>query len=425
MLCFGKLPHPSEYVLSENIDDHITRLLTSYSVDINHGFLPYPDPLHQLPLSSKFGCWEMIMMDLSQYLHAKNIRSIILSRLKIIAIEQDDLLDEREFQRALLILAVLSHAFVWGEKPVSTYIPACLAIPWVELTRRACRPPILTHALMVLTNWKRFDLEKPIELGNIGILNGFLSGTDEANFYLITVELEYRGAKALKHMLRAQYFASNENEKELINELKMIENIQKTILNTLAKMFNEVDPYIFYNRVRNFLSGWKGNPLLPDGMLYEGISEIPQSIHGASAAQSSLIAAFDVFFNVKHDSEQTHEFINEMRRYMPLKHRQFLEMLAKHAHHLNDYINKFTSSENELRQAYSACIDQLVEFRNKHIQIVALYILAQMRKNNNNPNSSEQENDDASLATRGTGGTILMPFLKTCRDETKLQREKH
>jgi indoleamine 2,3-dioxygenase len=447
-----ELPHPAEHLLlDENIDNnqvdelldrHIARLLASYSVDINHGFLPDVDPLRQLPLSSKFACWEFIMMDLSQYLHAKNIRSVILSRLEVVHVEENDLLDEREFQRALLVLAVLSHAFVWGEKPISTYIPSCLAIPWVEITKRACRPPVLTHSLIALANWKRFDMEKPIELGNIAMLNCFLSGTDEANFYLVIIELEYRGAKALKHMLKAQYFARKRNVKELINELKVIESVQKTIFTTLLKTYDEVDPYIFYNRVRHFLAGWKGNPLLPDGMLYEGVSKTRQLLHGASAAQSSLIAAFDVFFDVKHASEQTCEFINEMRFYMPPKHRQFLEMLALDKYSINDFVKNLTSfekkqQESELLDAYNACIDQLIAFRNKHIQIVALYILAQVRKNDgdaqfepkkdtdhtvNGIKSDEKEKDEATSSARGTGGTILMPFLKTCRDETKVQR---
>ncbi|CAF1357940.1 unnamed protein product [Rotaria sp. Silwood1] len=436
--CYGpELPHPSEHLLldknidnsqlDELLDHHIARLLASYSVDINRGFLPPVDPLPQLSLSSKFACWELIMMDLSQCLHAKNIRSIILSRLKVVHIEQNDLLDERECQRALFVLAVLSHAFVWGEKPISTYIPSCLAIPWVELTRRVCRPPVLTHSLIALTNWKRFDVEKPIELGNIAMLNCFLSGTDEANFYLVTIELECRGAKALKHMLRAQYFASKGKVKELINELQTIYSVQKAIFATLLKMYDEVDPYIFYNRIRHFLAGWKGNPLLPDGMLYEGVSETRQFLHGASAAQSSLIAAFDVFFDVKHDREQTREFISEMRFYMPPKHRQFLEMLGADNCNISGFVKKLTSfeeeqHESELLCAYNACIDQLIEFRNKHIQIVALYILAQIRKNDDDAQLESKKAGETTSSARGTGGTILMPFLKTCRDETIVQR---
>ena len=429
-----ELPHPSEHLFldetknfDEQLNQHISHLFASYSVDINHGFLPSTDPLSQLSLTGKFGCWELIMNNLSQYLYAKIIRSVILSRLTVVQIEQDDLIDEREFQRALFVVAMLSHAFVWGEEPVSKYIPACLAIPWVELTKRACSIPILTHSLTALLNWKRFDIEKPIELGNIAMLNGFLSGLDEANFYLVTIELEFRGAKALKHMFKAQYFASQEKIPELINELKAIEIVQKDIIISLSKMFDKVDPYIFYNRVRHFLAGWKSNAALPNGMLYEGVSETPQVLHGASAAQSSLITAFDVFFDVKHESEQTAEFLSEMRYYMPFKHRRLLEILGTKQHSISDFVRK--QKDVELVSAYNRCIDQLVAFRNKHIQIVTLYILMQMRKNATSTNYSTNNNDDhgqntneISSSARGTGGTILMPFLKTCRDETKTQR---
>lgn len=440
---FGpEFPHPSEHLLldgrSDNTDldallhQHISHLLASYSVDINHGFLPRTDPLRQLPLDGKFGCWEIIVQDLSQYLYAKIVRSVILSRLTVVKIEQDDLLDEREFQRALFVLAMLSHAFVWGETPVSDYIPACLAIPWVELSKRACCPPIITHSLTALSNWRRFDIEKPIELGNLAMLNGFLSGVDEANFYLVTIELEYRGAKALEHMLKAQYFASQRKVKELTEEFRSIEAIQKTILATLSKMFTEVDPYIFYNRVRHFLAGWKGNASLPNGMLYEGVSETRQFLHGASAGQSSLIAAFDVFFDVKHQSEQTSGFMSEMRHYMPIKHRRFLEVLGAPHYNVSRIVKELTAVNKEepamkLLAAYNSCIDQLVAFRNKHIQIVTLFILMQMRKSGDHTSATkqkngEQENNEEPSAARGTGGTILMPFLKACRDETKVQR---
>ena len=37
----------------------------------------------------------------------------------------------------------------------------------------------------------------------------------------------------------------------------------------LSRMPVGCHPLIFYQRVRPFLSGWKANPTLPDGVLYE------------------------------------------------------------------------------------------------------------------------------------------------------------
>lgn len=42
----------------------------------------------------------------------------------------------------------------------------------------------------------------------------------------------------------------------------------------LSRMPVGCHPLIFYQRVRPFLSGWKANPTLPDGVLYEVLKGI-------------------------------------------------------------------------------------------------------------------------------------------------------
>lgn len=411
----SELPHLSEYLLdNQDLTEQISNLLKSYSIDNEKGFLSSVEPLHQLSLSGKFASWELLMNNLSSYLHAKIIRSKILSELPLIEIDDNDLLDEREYNRAILILSMLSHAFVWGEEPFSDFIPSCLAVPWVKLCQRTDHLSVLTHSSIVLSNWRKLNNEKPIELGNIAILNGFLGGIDESNFHLILVEIEAKGGKSLEHMIKAQYYAQKECFQKLIEELKQIEVIQKDIFQSLLKVFTHVDPYIFYNRIRLFLSGWKHNPSLPNGLIYQGVSSVPKCFHGDSGAQSSLIAAFDIFFNIQHSSK----FIEEMKCYMPIKHRNFLQYLEQNKFSIENLREKLLvlkqdELRNELTLIYNQCIDQLILFRNKHIQIITVFILSQTNSNN----SSE---DNESTA-RGTGGTILMPFLKTIRDETKQQ----
>lgn len=43
----------------------------------------------------------------------------------------------------------------------------------------------------------------------------------------------------------------------------------KEMQGALSRMPEGCHPLIFYQRVRPFLSGWKANPTLPDGVLYE------------------------------------------------------------------------------------------------------------------------------------------------------------
>lgn len=86
-------------------------------------------------------------------------------------------------------------------------------------------------------------------------------------------------------------------------------------------------------------------------------------------------------------------FIQTMRKYMPREHRHFLSDLEKAAnirpymlrlqniHELGD----ITPLQNQLLEAYNSCLDQLKAFRDKHVQIVSLYIVNQARKGPNIP----------------------------------------
>ncbi|KAI7864232.1 Indoleamine 2,3-dioxygenase [Spinellus fusiger] len=248
---------------------------------------------------------------------------------------------------------------------------------------------------------------------------------------------------------------------------------------------------------------------------------------GGSAAQSSLIATLDVAFGVEHhptgekppvkfdpvarlnNDRYTHlpstnpsdeltpashlsspsspsfvrtnrnKFLRAMRKYMPKSHRNFLEDLEKSAN-LRPFMlqlqeqqqsRALTAQETTLMELYNDCLHQLKLFRDKHVQIVTLYIINQARKGSNIPHGGfaienpkpekELRAGDSQLTTslypqtalktapgiregsasakvsqlfpqlglakhvdpktgvvRGTGGTNIMPFLKQSRDET-------
>lgn len=47
---------------------------------------------------------------------------------------------------------------------------------------------------------------------------------------------------------------------------------------TLGRMYEKCDPHIYYERVRMPCSGWRNNPALPHGLLYEGMAP-PTTVH--------------------------------------------------------------------------------------------------------------------------------------------------
>lgn len=251
---------------------------------------------------------------------------------------------------------------------------------------------------------------------------------------------------------------------------------------------------------------------------------------GGSAAQSSLIAALDVAFGVEHyptgekppmfkpnvndrytqlpttnpadelkgaqSSRSTptafvrtnrNAFLRAMRKYMPRPHREFLEDLEVASNmrsfvmHLDDNRADLDATEVAILDTYNACLGLLKSFRDKHVQIVTLYIVNQARKGPNiahggfaiekshekqQPASESAESpvtadttkqphnvlypqtvletspgirkgsvsdkvshlfpelglakhvDPKTGVVRGTGGTNVLPFLKQSRDET-------
>lgn len=71
---------------------------------------------------------------------------------------------------------------------------------------------------------------------------------------------------------------------------------------TLSRMGEKCDPYVYYHRIRRFMSGWRDNQQLPNGLVYEGVASEPQLFYGETGAQSSIIPAFDAALGVMHPS---------------------------------------------------------------------------------------------------------------------------
>jgi indoleamine 2,3-dioxygenase len=123
-----------------------------------------------------------------------------------------------------------------------------------------------------------------------------------------------------------------------------------------------------------------------------------------------------------------------MRKYMPGPHSRFLTQLSTRAA-VRPYVLAFIP-EHEVVTAYNAAVAAFSSFRNKHLKLVARYIIAPSRNPLNPPSPlSERRPSSLNLATattwnvagnplkadpQGTGGTALIPFLKQTRDETKM-----
>ncbi|KAJ5668597.1 uncharacterized protein N7477_007167 [Penicillium maclennaniae] len=392
--------------------------LEDYGISPEHGFLSPESPLEVLP-DPYYAKWEAIAANLQPLLLSKRLRGLV-DRLPVLSTAH--LQTDAEWRRAYVVLVFMLHGYVWGGDRPAERIPPQLTVPLFQVCERLEVPPVATYAGVCLWNYKPIFPDEPADdLDNLACLQTFTGSLDEQWFYLVSVAIEARGAPTIPLMLQAMTAAR-------VGKIRV-------------RMYDNCDPYIFYNRIRPYLAGSKNmaDAGLPKGLLYDDGRNPPvyRQYGGGSNAQSSLIQFFDIVLGIEHrptgvgrnasdESKSRNSFIHDMRGYMPGPHRRFLEDIDSIAN-----IRAFVEAHRAdpaLRLAYDACLSMLRDMRDKHIQIVSRYIIIQSRGARASSHSAGSDHlSPTNLATavpkdkkklRGTGGTALIPFLKQARDET-------
>jgi indoleamine 2,3-dioxygenase len=385
---------------------------TDFDISPERGFLPAADPLDNLadePILNQLGA------ELPKLLTARQLRRLIQDRTEIMGPVADDWgLDK--FRCAMRILSFAGHGYVWEDPdhPAAS-LPPALARPWYEVARQLGRPPVLSYASYALQNWRRLDPHRPVELGNIVLQQNFLGGLDEEWFVLVHIEIEAEAGPALMGLVRAHNAALENKEDEVLQGLAALRSAQEAMRETLLRMPERCDPYIYYSRVRPYIHGWRNSPALPEGLLYEGVPayhEKPQSFRGETGAQSSIVPALDAGLGIRHADDPLTQYLNEMRDYMPPRHRAFVAALEDRLDGqgrplLYGYARERRHRNPALWKTFCACVDLLAQFREIHVGYADRYIFRQHQSHASNPTAV------------GTGGTPFMTYLTKHLEETK------
>jgi len=306
-------------------------------------------------------------------------------------------------------LSYIGQAYQWSENTAAHVMPANLALPWYEVGKLVGRPPILSYQSYASDNWRRFDKDGEIACGNIGLLQCFLGGQDEEWFILIHIEIEKKAGKALKAIEDAQHAVLENDAEKVEAALTKLRNALAAMYEVLGRMPERCDPYIYFHRVRPYIFGWRNNPSLPDGVIYEGVDEykgIGQNFRGETGAQSAIIPAMDGILGIEHERDELREYLMEMRTYMPPKHVAFIEAVEAGPSVRNFAVSAKRSS---LTNVFNESVELVAKFRAMHLEYAGTYIHAQAQATPGNPSAV------------GTGGTPFMTYLRKHRDETKVQ----
>jgi len=379
--------------------------LKYYEVSAERGFLPEPDPEPALP--APLALWQELAAELPKRLAARRLRAAVRT---LPLFDLAALRSPAEERAAMRVLSFLGHAFVWEGGAPDPVLPRQLAQPWCVIARRLGRPPVLSYASYALDNWRRFDPYGPLRVENLAILQNFLGGQDEDWFILIHVEIEALAARALRAAPGARDAASRGDGAALTARLEEVAAALEAMLASLRRMPERCDPYVYFTRVRPFIHGWKNHPALPNGVVYEGVAPLlaPQRLRGETGAQSTIVPVLDALLGVAHAPDPLREYLDEMRGYMPPRHRAFLEHVEDRCR-VREAVRDLRAAHPELAEAYDACLRWLEAFRTLHLDFAAKYIHA-------------QAGGGANPSDVGTGGTPFMKYLAKHRDETASHR---
>ncbi|KAG6917932.1 hypothetical protein DXG01_000369 [Tephrocybe rancida] len=343
--------------------------------------------------------------------------------------------DLRLLQRAHMVLSWLVSFYVHS-LPASKddiIVPKSLAVPLVTISRRLGIAPILTFADTVLWNCEPVDSSRPLSANNFRIVNAFSGTEDEKNFYIASAKAELRGVEMLQ-IIDDFHSIPKYEDLTMISKLSRDLNRLAVIVDDISKVIQSVrpgcEPHVFYFNVRPWFEGSGSQGPTAPKWIYEGVEESDKlDLSGPSAGQSSVMHALDLFLDIDHklrerrlpaptdgNKRADHGFMERMRRYMPGKHREYLNFLAA----TPKSVRALAQSIPMLRDPYDNAVLALKRLRNEHMKIACLYIVSMSRSGVRGgcPVSAMMDRLEVRGPVRGTGGNELSVLLKAGRDAT-------
>jgi indoleamine 2,3-dioxygenase len=294
---------------------------------------------------------------------------------------------DAELRTAMVRYSFMVQAYVWGEPEAPKVLPAQLAVPIWALARRLGQQPLLPYSAYVLDNWDRLDRSGPITL--------------------VHVAIEARAGEMLAEIPKLIDAVANGDAAAVEAGLARCNRVWDDVNAIFDRMPERCDPYVYFHRVRPYIHGWKDNPALADGLIYEGVAETggrPQAFRGQTGSQSTIVPSMDALLGVGHAADPLRTFLDELHIYRPPAHRSFVDRVRAMSN-LRPFVQG--SGNANLRELYNTCIRSLARFRTRHLEYAANYI-------------AKQHKDSAGNDTDvGTGGTPFMKYLKKHRDEAE------
>lgn len=383
----GHLTHATDVnLLDQDIKNQEKKSI--WQVSEEFGFLPNKKPITKLP--NKYIILQDLYESIGKMLSSNRYQQYVDSRLSIIEeyygnINEFDLESEEVLNLLHSCIGFINVAYVRGNQGVSTQksqpkIPKILSLIWMYISDLIGRKPMIDYADLVLYNYgthceSEDDLDNDIH--NFYIQKGFSNIIDEEWFFKIHLFIEWHGRKFVSSVLNCQKIMDNElipngnHIYELVSHLEEIYKFQNNIAKEyFPKMYENCNPFIFFNRVRYYLKSF-------ENVEYESFGI--KNYAGPTGAQSSLFNLMDIFLGIPSPSGPLGKQVEEFGKCIPLEHQKFLKY-QKQRVSLRKFIQQRAIIEDvtPLVRIYNHLVDGIYKIRVSHIKFVEDYIFANL-----------------------------------------------
>lgn len=372
----------------------------------DRGFLMHPDPIPELnaviggafPVpAADIAHIEAIAEDLPTLLETGQLRATLDSLpvydLAALGAQQDSI-DFRIIERLHQMYAYFASAYVHAPgEAAAHHIPRGVAVPLAALSALVERPPILSYAGNVLSNWGRSGQDAPLAVDSLAINQPFLGSGDESWFIRIHADIEARAAGALNGVQAAAGAAGDDDAAGVEAGLSETLDSIQAMMSSFRRMPEGCDPDVYYQAVRPFMFGF-------NDVVYEGVfNEQPQTFLGPTGAQSSVVPALVAALGLRHEKSSLTQYLDVMQDYMPVPHRACIARMKRAG--IRSFI--LEAGSPVLNTAYNEAVRTLAAFRRQHYGYATRYIFNKVE----NP--------------VGTGGTKFTEWLQVLIAETDAQ----
>ncbi|KAJ7201430.1 indoleamine 2,3-dioxygenase gamma type [Mycena pura] len=369
--------------------------LPAFMVSTTRGFLPRLEPIATLP--KEFDLLESILqrmpikkLDGTPGLLANGtLGETVLKELPDLtwAVEkyrenlplQNALYRDYSFLASAYLLEPCHERFMKGE-PYGLgrqVLPKNISVPISRCAEIAGFKPFMEYAgSYALYNYRLADPTQGLEYSNLRLIRAFEHGLDptssEAGFVLVHVDMVRNSGPLIAGVVSALNACAANDRPVFIDSLEEIVRAMTVVNSVMENMWGKSKAND-YTSFRTFIFGITSQSMFPNGVIYEGVSDIPLSFRGESGANDSMIPLCDNFCQISMPSTPLTEILKDFRAYRPGNHREFLEYVNTRSRSIG--LKAYALEERDSASAYLRILNQVRDFRWRHWCFTREYIL--------------------------------------------------